>query len=253
MATDDAGVDETKSEIKPDTKPDNSEELVSLKAALSRANREAADRRKQLEAWNKLERSPDEIAELLEAQRAAELQKAEKAGEWDKLKAQLNASHEATVTKLNGEIAASKRAIEKHLIDSQATAAIAAAKGVPELLLPLVQQQVRMVEKDGSFSVQVVDTKGELRINGKGDPLSITDLVAEMRASEVYGRAFDGTGHTGGGTPPVNGNGGARRPQTQAEILAPAKGDKNKERQLRAAFMEAAGDGGRSWLALPKG
>lgn len=231
-------VDENTADAEPDdnkpaAQPDNSEELASLRAALQRANRESADRRKKLEAWDRLERSPEELAELLEAQRKAEEDKATKAGEWDKLRAQLSANHEAVVSKLNEQLATERKARERYLIDSQATAAIAAAKGVPELLLPIVQRQLRVQEKDGSFVLEVVDASGQPRVSGtKGDPMSISDLVAEMRASEVYGRAFDGAGQSGGGTQPVNGGGVS--PKVSYDDL-------QKDRRARAAFIEQHG------------
>ncbi len=231
---------------------DGVEDTSGLKTALSKANQEAAERRKQLKSWNDLGLSPEEIQDLVEAKRKSDEDKAAKAGEWDKLKVQLNASHQEELRKERELVAAKDKAIQKHLLDSQATAAIAAAKGVPQLLLPIVRQHLRVVEQNGDYSLQVIDAAGTQRINGKGDPLSINDLVAEMRASEVYGRAFDGTGQSGGGTPPSGNGSGARGPKSQADILAPAKGDKHLERKLRVAFIESTGDGGKSWLALPK-
>ena len=100
--------------------------------------------------------------------------------------------------------------LERRLIDADATAAIAAAKGVPALLLPHVRASVKVIEEDGDFKVQVVDAQGNPRVNGKGEFLSIADLVGEMRQSDVYGRAFEPTGTTGGGATGGSGGGGAK-------------------------------------------
>ena len=113
-------------------------------------------------------------------------------------------------------------------MDKAAVAAIAAAKGVPELLPPHVQKHVKV---DENYNVQVVDAKGDPRVNGKGEPLSISDLIAEMKATEVYGRAFEGSGQSGSGMRPTNGTGGTgitRRSEFKTE-------------KDRAAFVDAHG------------
>ncbi len=229
---------------------DGVEDTSGLKTALSQANKEAAERRKQLETWKRFGKSPDEIEELIEAQKAAEEAKAEKAGEWDKLKAQMNEQHSVAIKAKDETIAQYRRRLEAELVDAKATAAIAAAKGVPDLLLPIVQRHVKV---DENFNVTIVDAAGTPRVDGKGEPLRIADLVSELRASEIYGRAFEGSGQSGGGMPPTGGNGAnPGRIKSQADVIAPAKGDKNLERKLRAAFIEAAGDNGQAWLSLPK-
>ena len=78
-------------------------------------------------------------------------------------------------------------------------AAIAAAKGSSALLLPHVRASVKVIEDNGDFKVQVVDTAGNPRVNGKGEFLTIADLVSEMRQSDIFGRAFEATGTTGSG------------------------------------------------------
>lgn len=186
------------------------EDTSGLKESLRASNKEAMERRKQLEAWKRIGKTPDEIEELLEAQRVADEEKATKKGEWEKLKAQMNETHQKELSKKDELVSKMRSALERHLVDAAATAAIASAKGVPDLLLPHVQRHVKVVEDDnGEFSVQVVDAKGDPRVNGKGEALTISDLVAEMRGSDVFGRAFEGSGHSGSGMKPANGAGGA--------------------------------------------
>ena len=43
------------------------------------------------------------------------------------------------------------------LVENEATAAVAEAKGIPDLLLPFIRDQVKVVEEDGEFKVFVVD------------------------------------------------------------------------------------------------
>jgi len=102
-----------------------------------------------------------------------------------------------------------QKAFEATLIDQAATAALAEAKGSVELLLPHVQRHTRVRElDDGRHVVEVIDKDGTVRIgNSKGDPMTITDLVQEMKKSDAFGRAFDGTGQSGSGTRPITSSG----------------------------------------------
>jgi hypothetical protein len=47
-------------------------------------------------------------------------------------------------------------------------------------------------------------------VNGKGDPMSIREFVAEMKASDTFGRAFEASGASGSGMTPGGGDGGGR-------------------------------------------
>lgn len=119
-------------------------------------------------------------------------------------------------------LTAKERAIEKHLVDAQATAAIAELKGVPALLLPHVKSSVRVIEEGGEYSVRVVDANGNPRVNAQGDYLSIKDLVSEMRQSDIFGRAFEATGTTGSGTPSSKGA-GSDKAKKAAEMTSAEK------------------------------
>jgi len=105
-----------------------------------------------------------------------------------------------------------------------ATSAIAEAKGIPALLLPHVKSAVKVVEMNGQYTVQVVDGNGNERImDGKGTPMTIADYVAEMKKSEVYGRAFDGNDAHGSGSQKSAGRSGNAKsmPRTQFFALSP--------------------------------
>lgn len=217
---------------------DGIEDTGGLKSALSAERKRAADLEKQTKAWKSIGKTPDEIAEMLQAQEARQLTEAEKKGEWDKLKSQMNAAHENALKAKDETIGAMRRRLEAELVDAKATAAIAAAKGVPELLLPIVQ---RFVKVDDDFNVQVVDARGDPRVNGKGEPLSISDLITEMRATELYGRAFDGSGQSGSGTQPANTGGGNLSNIKRRSDL--------KTKEDRIKFVET--HGGNAYLSLP--
>lgn len=88
-------------------------------------------------------------------------------------------------------------ALETRLMEAEARAAIQAAHGVPELLLPLVTSRLSMAE-DGSVAAAMED----------GTTLSAAELVEALRADPIYGRAFDASGKGGSGAP-VAGRGDA--------------------------------------------
>lgn len=181
------------------------EDISGLQNALKSERASRAAYEKRAKAFESLGKSDEELKELLAAAEKSENEKAEKAGEFDKLREALRTQHAKDLKAKDDAIGKMRSSLERHLIDAQATAALAAAKGVPDLLLPHVQKQVRVVEDSGNYVATVIDAQGEPRINGKGEPFSIADLVAEMRQSEVFGRAFEGTGQTGSGMRPTNG------------------------------------------------
>jgi hypothetical protein len=221
---------------------DGIEDNTAIKADLRKANKEAADRRKQLEAWAKLGKTPEEIEELVAAAAQADEDKLKNAGEWDKLRLQMNEKHElalkakdVVIAAKDGEVGSMRKTLERHLVDAQATAAIAAEKGVPTLLLPHVQKHIKVIRDEASdeYSVKVVDTKGDPRVNAKGDPLTVQEFVAEMKANEIFGRAFEGSGQSGSGMQPGNGKGGGI-PQNKR------RSDFKTEKE-RGAFVEQHG------------
>jgi len=167
--------------------------------------------------------------ESLDAQRKRD----EEAGNWASLKQQLIDGHSAEVTKKEQRISHLQNALHRELVESKAAQAISKAKGVQELLLPHVVRSIKVVEgEDGSFTTQVIDPRsGAPRIGDhrQGTPMTIEQLVEEMRANEIFGRAFDAVGAGGGGatgSQPGAGGGGFRLTAEQAK-------DPNVYRQMR--------------------
>lgn len=187
--------------------------------AKSKQNLEAARRaeramKAQVEKWEKLGKTDEEIAALIAAEEQNKQTALEAKGQWEELKKQMNERHQLDIKKWEGLTEAEKQnniklrnKLERYLVDATATAAIAAAEGEPELLLPIVKRFVKVVEDDaGEFTTMVVDDKGGARVNGKGDPLTIVELLAEMKSSEKLGRAFKASGSSGGGASPGGGS-----------------------------------------------
>ena len=202
----------------------------------------------KIKSWEKLNKSTDEIQAMIEEFAKIEEGKLTQAGEWDKLKAQMNSKHgdelkalQAKLDAKDGELKSVITLSDSRLIKTEATAAIAAAKGVPELLLPHVQQFLRIDEKG---NVVVVDAQGGPRVNGKGDPLTINDLVNELKASDLFGRAFEGSGNSGSGSRPTAGAAGSK-PQSKYQKRSDFKSEKE-----RADFIDS--EGLDQYLSLPR-
>lgn len=207
---------------------DGYEDPVGLKSALNKEREAAKTAAKQVQAWSALGKTPEEIQALVEAQAQAERDKLTKGGEWEKLKAQMADQQKAELGKKDERISALTKSLERRLVDADATAAIAAAKGVPALLLPHVRAQVKVIEDGGGeFRAQVVDAQGNPRVNGKGEFLSIADLVSEMRQDEIFGRAFEATGTAGSGAH-GGGSGGNNKTIKEAAFNALRPADRAK-------------------------
>lgn len=87
-------------------------------------------------------------------------------------------------------------------VENTLKAEIVNAKGVPELLLPVLQQRVKAsLTDDGTVEVTVLTKDGKKMYKGEG-LATVADLIEEIRADATFGRAFDGTGASGSGTRP---------------------------------------------------
>jgi len=214
-------------------KLEDAESLVDvsgLKSALDKERKRARDFEKKLSELGGVD--AEEYRRLKEEAEAREREKAEKAGEWDKLKAKLAEKHQSEIETARRELDGMRKTLESHLVDAEAARAVAAARGVPDLLLPHVKSRVRVFEENGAYVVRAVDGKGEPRLkDADGNYLGIADVVAELRDSEVFGRAFEASGASGAGS---KGGGGAGSVTLTREQLK----DPKVYEQHREAYAE---------------
>lgn len=157
----------------------------------------------------------------------------------ESVKSQLTTQHGEEIKVKDGRIAKLEGAVSKVLKTNVAKAAILAAKGSPELLLPHVEAAMRIKETDDDFVVEIVGADGNVRIgDAKGNPMTVDQYVAEMRKSETFGRAFEGDGKGGTGKEP--GKGGGNLPLKRSEMTPVQK----------AAYVQEHGQA--AFLKLPK-
>lgn len=91
------------------------------------------------------------------------------------------------------------------LVTNAATNALVEAKALnPKLVMPFIKEQVQVSEEDGKFKVNVVNSDSkDIRFSGvTGDPMSIKELVAEMKTNEQYMPLFQSDSHSGAGGDP---------------------------------------------------
>ena len=190
----------------------------SLKAA--RAEAKAMKGKGDLSALAEFGEDPASIAETIKT-RISELEGQLANGDKakvnvDKIKEDLAKAHSKDLEKVTKRSEALQTQLYGLLVENAATTAIAELKGVPELLMPFVKTQVNVLEEDGEYRVFVVDGQGDRRYSGiTGQPMSIKELVAEMKANEKFGRLFESEAPQGGGTPPAGGKRPAQQPRAQ--------------------------------------
>lgn len=206
-----------------------------LSSTLQKERKRAAQLEKENKAWKGLGESPQTVSEILTGFRSVaetpdELQelisqkdellkgKGDQSKVIDQIQTahkteleKITASHKSSLEEKDSEIGRLRTAMETEMIDSALTAEIAKQKGIPDLLLPIARRSVKVVKEGDGYIRKVVDMDGDPRVNAKGDPMSLSELVTEYRASDVFARAFDGDGRGGSGAPAGNGGGGNNR------------------------------------------
>jgi hypothetical protein len=183
------------------------EEKAALIANRNEVLKEAKAAKTKLAAYAGIDL--EEVKTLKQEKEEAERKRAEAVGDWKARETQLLAKVQQDIDAREGRIKTLSTALERRLVDAEATAALASAKGSTKVLLPHIKSHVKVVEEDGEFVVHVVDAKGNQRIgDAKGSPMTIAQLVEEMKADPDFARNFEGSGSSGGGAPRSNAGGG---------------------------------------------
>jgi len=175
-------------------------EVSKLQSALSK---ERENNRKSTDLLKKFgDLDPDKASEAIA--------KVEEMATWtpeQKVKEQIEAvkasiieAHGKEKSGLEEKLSKLTKSLEEAKIVSVATQAVAEQKGSVRLLMPHVRQQTRLREVDGTFVVEVLGADNNPRLTGSdGHPMTITELVAEMKTQNDFASAFEGTGATGSG------------------------------------------------------
>lgn len=201
--------------------------VLGLNTALKKARADAKAGKVDLSALAEFGTTPEEIsAGISNRVKSLEEQIAAKGGDvkaqTDKVRQEMGQAHAVEIEKLNAKATAMQTQLYTHLVENAATQAIVEAQGVPELLMPFIKTQVRVSEENNKFVVSVIDAAGEPRYSTvTGLPMSVKDLIAEMKSQEKYGRLFNSEAKPGGGGQPGSGN--RKVPPTGKELSSTQK------------------------------
>lgn len=192
------------------------EHTAGLSSALDKERKNVKNLNTMINSWKALGDSPETIQTKLRELEEQITSGKNGSANWDKMKKDLEDGHRKLLTQKDEEVGAMRKTLQEHLVDNQAISAVAELKGVPELLLPHIRTSCKVIQENGNYVVRVVDKDGDPRGDGKGGFMTIKDLVAEMRTSSVFGRAFEASNTTGGGKPPDSkGAGSAQKEQSE--------------------------------------
>lgn len=168
-----------------------------------------------------LEENPTDPVALKEALEKTLRQSKDGQVNWDKMKGTLEQGFKTQLSAKDQELQTMGTTLQKYLVNSAAISAIAANKGVPEILLPHIQAKTKVIKEGDEYVVRVIDDSGDPRGNNSGGFMSVEELVKELKASPVFGRAFDSETQQGSGTKP--GAGQVKAPPRQGELSANEK------------------------------
>jgi hypothetical protein len=192
------------------------EVTAGLKANQAELLRESKAAKAQLKQYEGID--PEVARTALQERQEAERRKEEEKGNWKALEKQLIEKYEGQLKSVYGERDEVRTAMEQYLIDAAAATELASHSDSPKVLLPHVKSVMRVVKDDsGKYHARVIDPEtGNVRV-GKGQgstPMTLTELVEEMKQDKEFAPLFRGSGSTGGGA--SKSSGGAASSQTIA-------------------------------------
>lgn len=195
----------------------DAEGLAEMREGLKKANKEAADRRKELERLKDI--NPDEYKRL----KQLEEDQTRREAEAEEIKSQMAANHRKELEKVQAGFKTRETklmsALEQHLVDAQVTAAITAEHGNLKLLSLPVKSRLKFTEDESGFKVLVLTPDGKPDVDTDGKPRSIAELVKSMKAEPDYMPAFEGTNASGGGAPHSRPVPDGKAPTTSVDLI----------------------------------
>lgn len=217
------------------------EDVSNLKASLGKERTVREKLEKEVVKFKDLDpdRARAALAELEELKKIDPDKEADKIAntKFEAARAQLLTKHEKELADERARADRYRNKIDELLRDQRATVELAKHKGSIKLLLPHIRNHTRVVEDGDDFKLEVIDASGNVRIgNSKGEPMSLEDLILEMRNSEEYGRAFEGDGKSGSGKLPGTGLGGT--PGLKRSQMTPQQKREYQQKHGQEAFLK---------------
>lgn len=215
---------------------ESGEDVAGLKSALVK------ERERAKSAEKRLKRLPDgfdpdkdleELAALRKEREEREAHEAEKKGEWDKLRAQLQDQQAKRDEEWGGKVKSLESELDRLLRSDKARDEIDKRKASGRLLLREVLALTRTIVDDhGKRKVVVVDESGDLRLNGNGDDMTMAELLDELEKDPECAGAFPAPESTGGGASGRRVAGSGHGVQSKTDL---------KDRAAKSAYIDAHG------------
>ena len=150
-------------------------------------------------------KTPEEIAQAVKA-RLEELQASGSSKakiDLEKIKADLAAGYAKQSEATKSQVVALTGQLNNVLVDQAVRSALGDQSVDPDLASRFVKDAVQMVPEDGQFKVFVVDKDGNRRYSGvTGLPMTIVELVKEMKGSDKFAPLFKSDAPKGSGSAP---------------------------------------------------
>jgi len=136
-------------------------------------------------------------------------------------KRELVKQHEIEIGKAKTELDDTRNQLHEAIVTTKIVEALQTAQGNVELLTPHVKRFVRMTKgADGKFYPEVINDNGEPRIgDSKGSPMTIPQLIEEMKSNRVYAPAFVGANSSGSGNA-ASGSSASKSTSTVVKVIA---------------------------------
>lgn len=197
-----------------------------LKSSLDRVNGESAARRKQIERWEKLGKTPEEIEQLIAAATEADTKKLREKGDFDALLAQHQDKWNKEKTGLEAELNSARASERSAIIENRLNTALAKAGVTAEgldLLPGRLNGRIDLQTVDGKRVIKILQADGTTPMAGSAQDGTATfdDLVKEAQKSWpslFKGTDAGGSGTAGGKGGAGGGSGGSAKPRSKMTI-----------------------------------
>lgn len=165
---------------------------------LKRSKQEILDEKKKVE--DKLKAYGDDTPEkVAEYKKAAEGKEPKDVKELQQKLDQVTQNAQREIQAAKDEAATATKSAEDYFAESEVTKALNELKGSSELLGHVMREAIKVERVNGKMVAKVIKD-GTARIkDAAGNPFTVLDLAAELKADPKYGRAFEPTGTTGSG------------------------------------------------------
>ncbi|MGJ5032347.1 hypothetical protein ACQR1I_36300 [Bradyrhizobium sp. HKCCYLS2038] len=208
--------------------------LYAPREALTKANREAAERRHALTAWETAVggRSVEDVQTLIADIDSGKFAKGGKSKEeFDAILAQHKTASEKTLKAAQDERDTAYNVARKALVDGELKSALAAAKATKTglaMLPKLLGDRIELTFENGEAVRKILAPDGKTPMVGNGPDgyATLDDLMKDVVKS--FPDLFEGSGAGGGGGPvkPGGGSGGGVKTWTRAEFDAASPKDR---------------------------